>query len=236
MRAGRQQLMKVLIIEDNPEISTAIGVAMQIRWQDAQIITTHLGERGAEMVESEKPDVVILDLGLPDISGYEVLKRVRLFSLVPVLILTVRSDEDDIVKGLEYGADDYMVKPFRKLELLSRVQALLRRYASFQDNEEPVTCGPLSLNPTSGQLIYNNREVKLTNTERRILQHLMRNCGHVVTYASLAEAVWGGDYPDAANSLKVYIRRLREKIEDDPGDPKLILTTSGIGYALTKMD
>jgi len=228
--------MKVLIVEDNPEISTAIGVAIQIRWPDAQIVTTHLGERGVEMVESDKPDMVILDLGLPDISGYEVLKRVRLFSLVPVLILTVRSDEDDIVKGLEYGADDYMVKPFRKLELLSRVQALLRRYASFQDSDEPVSCGTLILNPVSGQLSYNGQDIKLTNTERRILQHLMKNCGHVVTYSSLAEAVWGGDYPDAANSLKVYVRRLREKIEADPGDPKLILTTSGIGYYLAKLD
>lgn len=228
--------MKVLIIEDNPEISTAIGVSIQIRWPDAQIITTHLGERGVEMVESEKPEVVILDLGLPDISGYEVLKRIRLFSVVPVLILTVRSDEDDIVKGLEYGADDYMVKPFRKLELLSRVQALLRRYASFQESGEPLVCGSLSLNPNSGQLLYKNQAIKLTNTERRILQHLMRNYGHVVTYTSLAEAVWGGDYPDAANSLKVYVRRLREKIEEDPGDPKLILTTSGIGYSLNKID
>jgi len=224
--------MKVLIIEDNPEISTAIGVAMQIRWPDAQIVTTHLGERGVEMVEVDKPDIVILDLGLPDISGYEVLKRVRLFSVVPVLILTVRSDEDDIVRGLEYGADDYMVKPFRSLELLSRVQALLRRYSSFQETEEPLVCGQLSLNPVSGQVTYKGKDIKLTNTERRILQHLMRNYGHVVTYTSLAEAVWGADYPDAANSLKVYVRRLREKIEESPGDPKLILTSSGIGYSL----
>ncbi len=226
--------MKVLIIEDNPEIATAIGVSMQIRWADAQIITTHLGERGVEMVETEKPDIVILDLGLPDISGYEVLKNIRLFSLVPVLILTVRSEEDDIVKGLEYGADDYMVKPFRKLELLSRVQALMRRYASFQESDEPVTCGSMTLNPVNGLLIFNGKETKLTNTERRITYHLIRNCGHVVPYASLAEAVWGADYPDAANSLKVYVRRLREKIEIDPGDPKIILTTSGIGYYLAK--
>ncbi len=228
--------MKILIVEDNPEISTAIGVAIQIRWPDSQIITTHLGERGVDLIESEKPEMVVLDLGLPDISGYEVLKRARLFSQVPILILTVRSEEDDIVKGLEYGADDYMVKPFRKLELLSRVQALLRRYASFQESGEPIVCGTLSLNPTTGQVSYNAKVIKLTNTERRILYHLMKNCGHVVTYVSLAEAVWGGDYPDASNSLKVYIRRLREKIETDPGDPKMILTTSGIGYALTKMD
>jgi two-component system KDP operon response regulator KdpE len=126
------------------------------------------------------------------------------------------------------------VKPFRKLELLSRVQALLRRSATFLDTGEPIVCGALSLNPTTGQIIYKGREIKLTNTERRILQHLMRNWGHVVTYASLAEAVWGSDYPDATNSLKVYIRRLREKMEDEPGEPRLILTTSGIGYSLSK--
>ncbi|MBN1643367.1 MAG: response regulator transcription factor [Dehalococcoidales bacterium] len=225
--------MKVLIVEDNPEISTAIGVTVQIRWPDVRVVTTHLGERGVEMVESEKPDLVILDLGLPDISGYEVLKRVRLFSVVPVLVLTVRSDEDDVVKALEYGADDYMIKPFRKLELLSRVQALLRRYSTFQEQGEgTLSCGLLSLDTSTGKLIYSGKEVRLTNTERRILQHLMRNCGHVVTYSSLAEAVWGNDYPDAADSLKVYVRRLREKVETDPSDPKIILTTAGIGYSL----
>lgn len=98
--------------------------------------------------------------------------------------------------------------------------------------EEPLVCGQLVLNPSSGQLTYKGQEIKLTNTERRMLQHLMRNYGHVVTYSSLAEAVWGGDYPDAANSLKVYVRRLREKIEENPGNPRLILTTSGIGYSL----
>ena len=227
--------MKVLIIEDNPEISAAIGVTVQIRWPDAKVVATHLGERGVDMVETEKPDLVVLDLGLPDISGYEVLKRVRLFSVVPVLVLTVRSDEDDVVKALEYGADDYMIKPFRKLELLSRVQALLRRYTTFQEQgEETLVCGPLSLDPNTGRLLYREKEIRLTNTERRILHHLMRNCGHVVTYTSLAEAVWGYDYPDAANSLKVYVRRLREKVEDDPGEPKLILTTAGIGYSLVK--
>jgi len=227
--------MKVLIIEDNPEISAAIGVTVQIRWSEAKVVTTHLGERGVEMVDIEKPDLVILDIGLPDISGYETLKRIRLFSVVPVLILTVRSDEDDVVKALELGADDYMVKPFRKLELLSRVQALLRRYTTFQEQgAEVLTCGSLTLDPNTGRLMCKETEIKLTNTERRILQHLMRNWGHVVTYTSLAEAVWGSDYPDATNSLKVYVRRLREKVEEDPSEPKLVLTTAGIGYSLAK--
>ena len=116
---------------------------------------------------------------------------------------------------------------------------MCRRYCGvmfLQDSDEPIVCGPLALDPVGGQLSFRGQGIKLTNTERRILQHLMKNCGRVMTYASLAEAVWGGDYPDAANSLKVYVRRLREKVEVDPGSPKMILTTSGIGYSLARMD
>ncbi|MFC1860183.1 response regulator transcription factor [Chloroflexota bacterium] len=111
--------MKVLIIEDDPEIVEVISLAFQIRWPEVKLVSTNLGEKGVELVESESPDVVILDLGLPDISGYDVLKEIRAFSTVPILILTVRGEETDVVRGLEWGADDYMVKPFRQLELLS---------------------------------------------------------------------------------------------------------------------
>ena len=119
--------MKVLIIEDDRDIVDVIKLAFDIRWPDAKIVSTHLGERGIELVEEESPDVVILDLGLVDVSGFDALKRIRMFSNVPVLILTVRAEESDIVRGLEWGADDYMVKPFRQLELLSRIRALVRR-------------------------------------------------------------------------------------------------------------
>ena len=224
--------MKVLIIEDDQEIVEAVSLAFQIRWPEAKLVSTHLGERGIELVESESPDVVILDLGLPDISGFEVLKQTRLFSAVPILILTVRADEADIVKGLEWGADDYVVKPFRQLELLSRVKALTRRLGHLE--EAPLVCGQLHFNPPTGQLLYGEKEISLTPTEGRILHHLMRNAGQVLTHSGLAETVWGEDYPDAADSLKVYIRRLREKLEVDPSHPQLILTKSGIGYSLTK--
>ncbi len=227
--------MKVLVIENDRGIVEAISLAFQIRWPEARLISTNLGEEGIELVETEKPDVVILDLGLDDISGFDVLKQVRLFSSVPILILTVRTDETDIVKGLEWGADDYVVKPFRQLELLSRIKALTRRQGPFA-TETPLVCGNLRLDPATRQLYLNEKEVDLTPTESAIISHLMKNAGRVVTHSSLAESVWEDDYPDAANSLKVYIRRLREKLETDPAHPKIILTKTGVGYQMTRPD
>jgi two-component system, OmpR family, response regulator VicR len=223
--------MKVLIIEDDEEIVESISLAFEIRWPEAKVVSTHLGRRGTELVESEEPDVVILDLGLPDINGFEVLREIRLFSQVPIIILTVRSDEADIIKGLERGADDYVIKPFRQLELLARVKALIRRQ---HPQQEALVIGTLRLNVTTGELDYEGKEIALTLTESRILGHLMENAGHVVSHSSLAEAVWETDYPGAADGLKVHIRRLREKIETDPSRPKLILTKSGIGYYLKR--
>jgi len=227
--------MKVLIIEDDQEIVEAVSLAFQIRWPEANLVSTNLGEKGLELIENENPDVVILDLGLPDISGFEVLKQTRLFSTVPILILTVRAEEADIVKGLEWGADDYVVKPFRQLELLSRIKALTRRGGPLVE-EKPVVCGQLHFDPSTGQLFYGKKEISLTPTEGRILHHLMKNAGQVITHSNLAETVWGEHYPEAADSLKVYIRRLREKLEADPSHPQIILTKAGIGYLLVKPD
>jgi two-component system response regulator VicR len=223
--------MRILIIEDDKEIVESISLAFEIRWPEAKVVSTHLGRKGTEMVESEEPDVVILDLGLPDINGFEVLRQIRLFSRVPIIILTVKSDEADIIKGLERGADDYVIKPFRHLELLARVKALIRRQKPL---EETLVLGPLHLNVTTGELDYEGKEIALTLTESRILSQLMKNAGHVVSHSGLAEAVWETDYPGAADGLKVHIRRLREKVEADPSNPKLILTRSGIGYYLKK--
>ncbi len=225
--------MKILVIEDDQQIVEAISLAFQIRWPEAKLISTQQGEKGIEFVESEKPDIVILDLGLPDINGYDVLKQIRMFSDIPILILTARTEESDIVKGLEWGADDYMVKPFRQLELLSRIKALTRRRAT-PDLETPISVGLLNFNPSTGQLNYRDKEISLTPTESRILHHLMRNAGQVVTHSSLADAVWGEDYPGAVDSLKVYIRRLREKLESEPQQPQIILTKAGIGYLMVK--
>lgn len=224
--------MKVLLIEDDREIVDAITLAFKIRWPEAEVAHTRLGGKGIELAESEAPDIVIIDLGLPDISGFDVLREIRSFSNVPTIILTVRADEADVVKGLEWGADDYIIKPFRQLELLARVKSLIRR--QYPSEVEQLVCGPLRLNTTTGQLHQNSKEIALTVTENHILGHLMKNVGHIVTHSSLAEAVWGDDYPGAADSLKVHIRRLREKIEDNPSRPKLILTRTGVGYFLAR--
>lgn len=224
--------MKVLLIEDDREIVDAISLAFQIRWPEAELVSTRLGQKGVELVESDSPDLVILDLGLPDISGFEVLRQIRLFSQVPTIILTVRSEESDVVKGLEWGADDYVTKPFRQLEFLARVKALIRRQAGAE--AETITYGPFRLDTTTGDLRYGEKEVSLTVTESHIMRHLMKNGGRAVTHSSLAEAVWGDDYPGATDSLKVHIRRLREKIEEDPSHPRFILTRTGVGYMLAR--
>ena len=225
--------MKILLIEDDPGIVESVSIVLDMRWPDAKLITTNLGHKGVELVESEAPDIIILDLGLPDISGFEVLKNIRLFSQAPVLILTVRSEEADIIKGLEWGADDYVIKPFRQLELLSRLQALLRRTV-LTESTTPITNGPLRFHPDIRQLLKGDKEINLTPSESYVFYELIKNAGQVVTYSQLSESLWGDNLPEAADSIKVYISRLRRKIEDNPDKPSLILTRSTIGYMLAK--
>ena len=223
--------MKLLIIEDDQGIIEAISLAFQIRWSEAQIVSTHSGRRGIELVEEETPDIIILDLGLPDMNGFEVLKAIRQFSAIPVLIVTVRGDEADIIKGLEWGADDYIIKPFRQLELLARIKAHIRRQSQ---PEGQIIIGPYKLNSEAGQFFKNGELINLTITESMILQQLMSNAGQVILRSNLIELVWGSDYPGANDSLKVHIRRLRTKIEDNPSNPRLIITKPGIGYSFSK--
>lgn len=225
--------MKVLIIEDDRRIVEIISLALQIRWPEVKLTSTHLGERGIEMAESETPDVIILDLGLPDVNGFEVLKAIRLFSSVPVVILTVMGEEEDIVKGLELGADEYMVKPFRQLELLARIKAIIRRRDLLQDMP-PIIVGSLCFGPSMSKLVCGSKDISLTRTEGLVLYHLMRNAGKVVTYSKLAEIIWGDDYTDATESLRVHISNLRRKIEKDPAHPQIICTKTAIGYYLTE--
>lgn len=232
MIVKRDKLMKVLLIECDREITDAISLAFQIRWPEAEVVSTRLGQKGLELIESESPDIIILDLSLPDISGFEVLREYRRFSNVPTIFLTVRSDEVDIVKGLEWGADDYIIKPFRQLEFLVRVKALIRQQS--YPKQETISSGQLRLETATGQLDNCGKEVVLTTIESLILAHLMRNAGNIIKRSNLVEAVWGEDYPGSVDSLKVHIGRLREKIEPDPSNPKLILSKSGVGYFLVK--
>lgn len=222
-------LNKVVVIEDNKEVSEAISMALEIRWPDVKILLAEKGESGLMLIEKESPDLLLLDLYLPDISGYDVLKQVRMFSNVPVIIITVRSEEANVIKGFELGADDYIVKPFKQLELLSRIKAILRRCTQTCE-EEIITRDKYRLNTTEQSLTYNTSKCYLTATETQILYKLMSNAGHIVSRRSIAEELWGTDYSESYVSIKTYIRRIRIKIEKDPGKPELIITRKGIGY------
>jgi len=230
---GGDKLWKVLIIEDDPEIVDSVMLSFQIDWPEAQLVSTRMGEEGIDLVETEAPDIVILDLGLPDVDGFEVLNRIRLFSPVPVVVLTVREEESTVTRALELGADDYVTKPFRKRELLSRLKVQLRKQMP-PPEEAPIICGSFRLDPVTYQLHHGSREISLTVVEGRIMQCLMQNVGHVTTYSRLTEAVWGEDNPGAIDSLRVYIGYIRRKLETDPSRPRLIRTKAGIGYSLVK--
>ena len=225
--------MKALIIEDDPEIVESVSLAFQMGWPETQLVSTHLGKKGLEMAETENPSIIILDLGLPDVGGFEVLKQTRLFSSVPIIILTAKTDESNIVKGLEWGADDFIVKPCGQLELLARIKARVRGKNNHND-EIPVSYGRLRFNPLTRQLFNSGKEIKLTAIESHRIHCLMKNGGRVTTYTRLAENVWGDDYPGSVDSLRVHIRRLREKIENDSTHPQIIITKSGIGYSIAK--
>src|SRR4030042_6880442 len=225
--------MKALIIEDDNEIVESISLSLKMRWPEIHVLSTHLGKKGIELAEVEDPDIIILDLGLPDTSGFDVLQKVRNFTSTPIIILTVKADEVNIIKGLEWGADDYIVKPCSQLELLARVKARLRDRTR-SDQQSILSFGALRFNPSTRQLQIKDKEVELTAIEAHIVRCLLRNAGHVVTYPSLAEDVWGEDYPGSVDSLRVHIRRLRGKIESNPSNPEIIINKAGIGYLLAK--
>jgi two-component system KDP operon response regulator KdpE len=227
--------MKVLLIEDNPSTVETVALCLEMRWEDAIIVSVSEGEKGVEMVETEDPNVVILDLGLPDVDGLTALRKIRSFSDVPVIILSVRGEEQDKVAGLERGADDYVVKPFSPGELLARVQAVLRRAkaSSPQDDSVPLTVGDIIIDPGMRRVTVRGREVKLTPTEYDFLYLLARNAGRTLTHEFLLSKVWGEEYTDSPNYLKVYAQRLRNKVEENPKDPQLVLTQRG-GYLLAR--
>jgi len=223
--------MKILIIEDDSKIVDILTINLRIRWPKVVTINTKSGLEGIDLFARETPDLVILDLGLPDIDGLDVLKQIRSFSDKPVMILSVRGEEADVVEGLELGADEYITKPFRQMELLSRVQCIIRRQHGESDSK-PLTFGPFNYLPAKRRLMFDNKEIVLTMTEARIFEELIKNTGRAVNTEALAQSIWGTDYPGSNEAIHVYIRRLRQKIESDPGHPQLIINLPGIGYSL----
>jgi two-component system KDP operon response regulator KdpE len=224
-------IVKTLLIEDDPVIVESISLAFRISWPEAQIISTRMGRKGIELAQSEDLDVIVLDLGIPDISSVDVMKQVRLFSSVPIIILTFEANEVDIVGLLELGADDYIVQPCGQSELITRVKARVRDKEYFA-KEAPISFGPMNFNPSTRQLVHGKVETRLIAIEARIMHCLMKSAGHLVTYSSLVDEVWGEDFPGSIESLRIHIKRLRGKLESDPNRPKLILDKPGTGYYL----
>ena len=221
--------MKVLIIEDNAEVVEAVSLCLQLRWPEASILIAAEGHQGVEILEANSIEIIILDINLPDIDGFQVLERIRLFSNVPVIMLTVRGREEDQTRGLEMGADDYIVKPFRPRDLVARVNAVLRRSTTHKSlGEIPyIVRGKLSLNFTNNEVQYGDQTIKLTPTESKLLYVLMENAKSTLSSKDVSQHVWGKNNMNT-DPVRTYIRRLRNKLNDNP--PQIILTEYGEGY------
>lgn len=227
--------MKVLCIDDAPDILEVLSLSLRMRWPDVDVLKAEDGPTALALFERESPDLLIVDLGLPGMDGYEVIRRVRLYSDVPIIILSVRDEEQDIVKGLELGADDYITKPFGHLQLLARIQAVLRRAtATPSANEEVMEIGKLRIDPNTREVFVNDKSVSLTPTEYSILYHLARNVGRVLTHQVLLSKVWGSEAVDDRHLLTVHMNHLRQKLGDTGQEPGIILTERGIGYRLVR--
>jgi len=228
--------LKVLIIEDTPDIIESISLCFELRWPGTKVVATPSGNEGVALTKTESPDVIILDLGLPDVDGLDVLKDIRAFSNVPTIIVTVRSDEMDRIRGLELGADDYITKPFSHMELLARIKAVLRRtlIPEIKAGEKSFYSPRLNIDFVKRTMIVDGQQVRLTPTEYSLLHYLVLNEGVVLTHRALLEKVWGEDYTDSPEYLKVYIQRLRNKLEKDVGDPQFLLSERGVGYKFVR--
>jgi DNA-binding response OmpR family regulator len=225
--------MKVLVIEDSQEVAENVSLCFKLAWSQVNITTIDEGDKGINLVETESPDIVILGLELPDTDGFKVLKQIRSFSDVPIIILTAREAEMDKAKGLEMGADDYITRPFNPIDLIARVKAVLRRATIPQlaENHSSIfISGNLEINFATHDVFVSGEPVKLTPTEYNLLCNLVRNEGKVLSRRFLLEKTWGSDYIDDSSSLKKYIYRLRVKLGDNHNPQPMLLTQWGIGY------
>jgi two-component system KDP operon response regulator KdpE len=218
---------RVLVVDDEPQIRRALRVGLAGRGYQVELAAS--GEEALDLAAANPPDIVILDLMLPDMSGTDVCKGLREWSRVPIIVLSAKGEERDKVEALDLGADDYLTKPFGMGELLARIRAALRRVSD--ESASPVLeIGELRLNQASRLVTAGGAEVHLTPTEYEMLRYMMANAGKVITHRTLLHAVWGPNYDDAMQTLRFFIVQLRRKIEPDPTRPTYIRTEPGVGY------
>ena len=229
---------RILIVEDEISLSSTIAYHLRRDGHDVEICGD--GEQALRVAAAAPPDLVMLDVMLPKVDGHEVCRRLRLTSSVPILMLTARGDEVDRIVGLELGGDDYVTKPFSMRELMARLKAILRRREVLEEefrssqtkSDERILAGPLRIELSRRRVFYANREIALKPKEYDLLVHLARHPGQLFSADHLVEKVWGYDALGDASTVRVHIRLLREKLEDDPSNPQLIQTVRGVGYRL----
>jgi len=220
----------VLLIDDEPKIRRFLRAGFELN--SFAVLEAENATEALKLATFSSPDLIVLDLALPDLHGAEVLERIRAWSNVPIIILSVAAGEDEKVRLLQAGADDYVVKPFGMAELLARSEAALRRYFKSATENPVVVAGPLSVDLVTRSVSLNNNLVRLTRKEYRLLHVLAMHVGLVVTHDQLLKDIWNGNQRDNIQYLRILVRKLRQKIEADPNQPRLLVTESGVGYRL----
>jgi two-component system KDP operon response regulator KdpE len=224
-----QSGLRILVVDDERAIRRYLRAALIA--QECVVLEAQNGEEALRATALERPDLIILDLGLPDIDGVEVTRRIREWSHVPIIILSVREHESDKIAALDTGADDYLTKPFGTGELMARIRAAIRR-ATHPESEPVIEVGQLKVDLAHRQVTFADRDIALTPTEYDILRLMAQSIGKVLTHRQLLQQVWGQAYGDDLHLLRVNISNLRRKIEPDPARPRYILTEAGVGYRL----
>jgi two-component system, OmpR family, KDP operon response regulator KdpE len=221
---------RILVVDDEPRIRRF--VRMNLELEGYEVYEADNGLDALSKVREDLPDLVLMDVMMPNLDGFETLARVREFSSVPVIMLTVKGDEEDLTRGLDLGADDYITKPFSPRVLSSRIRAVLRRVepAANQAEEPLVIDDGLAIDFPRREVIVRGERIKLRPTEYRLLLHLVENAGWILAHETLLAKVWGPEYRDDSQLLRLYITYLRKKIEPDPANPRYILTERGVGY------
>jgi two-component system KDP operon response regulator KdpE len=222
----------VLIIDDEAQIRRFLRAGFEL--EGFAVLEAETAGAGLRLATLRPADLIVVDLGLPDLDGSAVVERVRAWSTVPIIVLSVRSSEDEKVRLLELGADDYVVKPFGMAELLARARAALRRQSRRTDGRSVVTVGPLSIDLANRTVSLADKRLQLSPKEYRVLQVLAQHAGNVVTHQHLLKEVWGVGHVNDAHYLRIFIRKLRQKIEQDATRPKILLTELGVGYRLAQ--
>jgi two-component system, OmpR family, KDP operon response regulator KdpE len=220
----------ILVVDDEIQIRRLLQITLESAGYKVYLADS--GEEGLRQAATERPEIIILDLGLGGMDGIEVLKRLREWATMPIIILSVRSGEQDIVAALDKGADDYLTKPFRTGELLARVRAALRHVQQSEQGTD-FTCGSVSVDLSARIVRKRGEIIKLTPTEYSLLALFVRNAGRVLTHGFILQQVWGPTFEGESQYSRVYVAQLRKKLEDDPSAPRMFLTESGIGYRLS---